>query len=116
MVPNYFGADGDYTVAAVSFDLDTTGWSEEIWDYINNLSDAKRMEVLVDLAQGCGSIDQQDCPAFTGEDFTEECGFSGPVYRDFFDPERGESGGYDWECPSCGSTQDWEGEDIEEEV
>lgn len=111
MSKTYFTTDGTYGDAEGLVVLDTTGWTPDHWDYIATLSDGRRAEVGEDLAAGLGSLDQQDCPfIYEDAEFDGACGFSGIVYRQFFDVERGADGGYTWECPECGTTNDYEGE------
>lgn len=118
MTQHYFATDGNYGDAKGMVVIDTTHWTRDQWDYIENLSEGQRAEVTEDIAAGKGSIDQQDCPhgwqeedPNTGAIREVECGFVGQVYRAFYDPERGEEGGYTWECPNCETAHDWEGED-----
>lgn len=111
MVKHYFSTDGNYGNAEGLVIIDTTDWSAEVWAYIEGLDEGYRAEVTEDIAAGRGSIDQQDCPEYMDEALTVECGFTGPVYRQFVDPERGEDGGYTWTCPDCETEHEWEGED-----
>lgn len=110
----FFARDESYGDAEGIIILDTSGWTQEHHNYMSDvLSDRERYRVAHGIAEGHGSLDQQDCPAYTDEALTVECGFTGIVYRLFLDPERGEEGGYTWECPECGLPSEWEGEDEE---
>lgn len=108
---HYFASDGNYGDAAGLVILDTTNWRQKHFDYIAMLSEGKRAEVAEDIMLGHGSIDQQDCPGIFGAALDRPCGFTGWVYRHFSYPEQGEEGGYTWECPECGSENEYEGID-----
>lgn len=110
---HYFASDGSCGDAAGLVILDTTGWPADHWGYIAQLSGGKRAEIAEDIMLGYGSIDQQDCPGvwIDGDGRARECGFVGPVYRNFEYPDQGESGGYTWECPECGSENSYEGDE-----
>jgi len=108
----FFARDESYGDAEGIIILDTSDWTQEHYDYMSDaLSDRERYRVARGIAEGRGSLDQQDCP--TVHHNGKECGFTGIVYRRFVDPERGEDGGYEWDCPKCGMTSEWEGEDTE---
>lgn len=116
MTKHYFDTNGSYGDAEGLVLVDTTGWTKDHWEFIQNLSDGQRAEIAEDLAYGKGSIDQQDCPygwqeedPNTGAVREYECGWTGYVYRQFDDPDLGEDGGYWWTCPQCGSEHIYEG-------
>lgn len=113
----FFARDESYGDAEGIIILDTSDWTQEHHDYMSDaLSDAERYTVARGIAEGRGSLDQQDCPAMHShgmDDTLTDCGFTGIVYRQFVNPERGEGGGYTWECPDCGIVSEWEGEDTE---
>lgn len=101
----FFARDESYGDAEGIVILDTAEWSQEHHDYISDaLSDAERYTVAHGISTGAGSLDQQDCPV---------CSFVGIVYRAFVSAPHGENGGYEWQCPDCGTVNEWEGEDTE---
>ncbi len=110
----YFSPDGNYGDALGLVILDTTGWSPDATAVFDGMSESERINVAQGIADGLGSIDQQDCPAFTGYDMDELCDWSGYVYREFITPSLGEDGGYTWTCPMCQTPNDWEGEPVSE--
>lgn len=106
----YFAADGNYGDAAGLVTLDTSAWDADTWEYVaGTLTDDERYIVARNIADGRGSIDVQDCPGIY--ESGRHCRFTGPVMRMWHDPERGEDGGYVWECPKCGTVSEWEGEE-----